>query len=57
MQQPLTKSQQELRGRSLCEMSIGQLHEWIDACDKMERWVDAKKARRVLEVKSPRGIR
>jgi hypothetical protein len=27
-------------------MSADQLRDWIDACNKMERWVDAKKARR-----------
>lgn len=43
---PLTRSQQEFRGRSVHEMSVGQLREWIDACDKMEQWVGAKKARR-----------
>lgn len=46
MNEPLTKSQQELRGRSVHEMTIVQLREWIDACDTMERWVGAKKARR-----------
>jgi hypothetical protein len=28
-------------------MSEAQLHEWIDACDKMEAWVKPPKARRM----------
>jgi len=27
-------------------MSDDQLRDWIDACDKMERWLTAAKARR-----------
>jgi hypothetical protein len=46
MNNPLTKSQRELRGRDVRDMSIEQLHDWIDACSKMERWVDFNKARR-----------
>ena len=46
MAEPLSKSQQRLRGRKLTDMTIGQLRDWIDACDKMERWVTAAKARR-----------
>jgi uncharacterized protein (DUF1810 family) len=29
---PLTKSQQALRGRDVRDLSIEQLHDWIDAC-------------------------
>ena len=46
MTEPLTKNQQNLRGRSIDDMSIEQLRDWIDACTKMENWVGAKKARR-----------
>ena len=46
MSEPLTKSQQQLRGRKLVDMSDEQLKDWIDACGKMERWVSAAKARR-----------
>ena len=43
---PLTKSQTSLRGRKICDMSIEQLHDWIDACNKMERHVKYNKGRR-----------
>lgn len=46
MNEPLTKSQRELRGRSIGDMSLEQLRDWIDACAKMENWVGTKKARR-----------
>jgi hypothetical protein len=46
MGEPLTKSQQSLRGRDVSDMSIEQLREWIDACTKMELWVKPAKARR-----------
>lgn len=46
MPEPLTRSQQSLRGRKVCDMTDDQLRDWIDACEKMERWVDAAKARR-----------
>jgi len=46
MDEPLTKSQRNLRGRSVCDMSVQQLRDWIDACTKMERWVKFSKARR-----------
>jgi len=43
---PLTRSQTSLRGRDIRDLSNEQLHDWIDACDKMERHVKYKKARR-----------
>jgi len=43
---PLSKSQQQLRGRKLADMTIDQLRDWIDACEKMERWLKPAKARR-----------
>jgi len=43
---PLTRSQQALRGRKICDMSIDQLRDWIDACNKMERHVIYNKGRR-----------
>ena len=46
MTQPLTRSQHLLRGRKIADMSIAQLHEWIDACNKMEAWVKDSKSRR-----------
>ena len=46
MSEPLTKSQQRLRGRKISDMSVDQLQDWILACEKMEVWVDASKARR-----------
>ncbi len=46
MDEPLSKSQQRLRGRKLVEMTDDELLEWIDACEKMERGVSAAKARR-----------
>ena len=50
MSEPLSKSQQALRGSKINDMSIDQLQDWIDACGKMERWVDAAKARREWRV-------
>lgn len=46
MPEPLSKSQQRLRGRMLAELSDEQIRDWIDACHKMENWVKASKARR-----------
>lgn len=42
----LTKSQQLLRGRDIRTMSITELRDWIDACDKAEQIVKPNKARR-----------
>lgn len=46
MAEPLSKSQQALRGRKICDMTEEQLRDWIGACLKMEKWVGAAKARR-----------
>ena len=46
MAEPLTKSQQSLRGRRIVDMSDAQLRDWIHACEKMENWVKHAKARR-----------
>ncbi len=46
MNEPLTKTQQALRGRSVGDMSLEQLRDWIDACEKMENCVGYNKARR-----------
>lgn len=35
---PLSKTQESLRGRKIADMSIEQLREWIDACNRMEEW-------------------
>ena len=44
--EPLSRSQQGLRGRDIRDMTIEQLRDWIDACEKMEAWVKPPKARR-----------
>jgi hypothetical protein len=46
MQNPLSKRQEALRGRKRSDMTEAELHDWIDACDKMEQWVKPAKARR-----------
>jgi len=46
MAQPLTRSQHLLRGRKIADMTVDQLREWIDACNKMETWVKDGKSRR-----------
>lgn len=46
MNEPLTKSQQSLRGKKLTDMSLDQLMDWIDACKMMEGVVKPAKARR-----------
>ncbi len=46
MTNPLSKSQQSLRGRKRSDMTAAQLRDWIDACNKMEAWVKPAKARR-----------
>jgi hypothetical protein len=38
MKNPLTKTQEALRGRKINDMTDGQLRQWIDACDRMEKW-------------------
>ncbi len=43
---PLTKSQQALRGLALCDMSIAQLRDWIAACEQMDQMANHKKAPR-----------
>jgi hypothetical protein len=35
---PLSRSQESLRGRKIVDMSAVQLREWIDACVRMEEW-------------------
>jgi hypothetical protein len=50
MRNPLTKSQEALRGRKRADMTTAQLHEWIDACNKMEAWVKPAKARRTWKL-------
>ena len=44
--QPLTREQEELRGRDVRELDEAQLRVWLDACERMEHWVKAAKARR-----------
>lgn len=46
MSEPLTRSQQQLRGKNIRDLTDAQIRDWIAACDKMERWVTAAKARR-----------
>jgi hypothetical protein len=41
----LSKSQHRLRGRKLQDMTVSELNDWIDACNKAEQVVE-KKARR-----------
>ena len=45
--QPLTRSQHDLRGRSIVDMTDAQLRDWIEACQKMEAWprIEAKARR------------
>jgi hypothetical protein len=50
MSEPLTKSQQRLRGRKVQDMSVDELNDWISACDRMEVWVSHNKARRSWNV-------
>jgi hypothetical protein len=38
LSQPLSKSQQNLRGRKIIDMDDAQLNDWVDACQKMEAW-------------------
>jgi hypothetical protein len=47
LSQPLSKSQQKLRGRKIVDMSDTQLADWIVACHSMEAWprIDAKARR------------
>jgi hypothetical protein len=46
MREPLTLSQQRLRGRKVSDMKIDQLRDWLNACEKMSVWVKPPKARR-----------
>jgi len=46
MNEPLSKSQTELKGQNLRDMTVEQLFDWLDACSKMERWIKPQKARR-----------
>jgi hypothetical protein len=43
---PLTGEQEGLRGRRVEHMTDAQLLLWIDACERMRRWVKPAKARR-----------
>jgi hypothetical protein len=45
MDEPLTNSQQSLRGCKIADMAIYQLHDWIAACKTMELWAKDAKAR------------
>jgi hypothetical protein len=42
----LTRSQQSLRGKNVRDMTAEELHDWLDACEKMEIRVKPAKARR-----------
>ena len=46
MHEPLSNSQQKLRGREIRVMTHEQLVDWIRACHAMEKWVRYNKARR-----------
>ena len=46
MAEPLSKSQQKLRGREIRIMTDEQLVDWIYACYAMEKYVNHNKARR-----------
>ncbi|WP_430401209.1 hypothetical protein [Flavobacterium sp.] len=46
MKNPLTKQQEQLRGKKVNDMTNQELEIWVQACDKMENWVDVNKARR-----------
>lgn len=43
---PLSKSEEQLRGRKKADMTVEQLLDWIEACSKMELSVKANKGRR-----------
>lgn len=43
---PLSKNQEKLRGRKVSDMAIEELKSWIEACNRMEKWVSYNKARR-----------
>jgi hypothetical protein len=46
MGEPLSKSQQKLRGHEIRVMTDEQLVDWIHACHAMENYVTHNKARR-----------
>ena len=47
MAQPLSKSQESLRGKKIVDMSVSELKDWVAACDAMEVWKHTpSKARR-----------
>jgi len=47
MNEPLSKRQKALRGRRVTDMTHAQLRDWINACERMERWsLVPNKARR-----------
>ena len=45
--EPLTKSQQKLRGCKIADMAIYEIHDWIAACKRMELWAQDPKARSI----------
>jgi hypothetical protein len=38
MAQPLSKSQESLRGKKIVDMSVSELKDWVAACDAIEVW-------------------
>lgn len=46
MDSPLTSKQEKLRGKKLVDLNSEELSIWIDACERMEKWVSSNKARR-----------
>ena len=46
MDNPLTKEQEQLRGKKIVDLSTEELGIWIDACERMEKWVTDNKPRR-----------
>ena len=53
--QPLTGEQDALRGRDVREFTDAELRLWLDACDRMERWVKSAKARRTWKAGAERA--
>ncbi len=56
---PLTSSQLALQGKSKFDMTLPQLHDWLDACRTMEEWsavATAKRAWAKARVETEREI-
>jgi hypothetical protein len=56
MDEPLTESQQRLRGYKISNMAIYQLHDWISACRRMAHWAKSAQDRTIWKTSGQEAL-